>query len=240
MELLLDDLYQKERLTADIISATVHKFQGSERDVMIFDTVEGAPQSRAGMLLTGKDSERLINVAITRTKGKFIHVSNKSFIRRYVFQGKTLRQLVEHQVKNQQSVETKDIGNWIRHQHSKLHWMHARKLDNVFHDIDTARSSIVISLPAQTSLSPEWLEKLKKRDKIVKLTVISESDWIGLRPEHRVAESLSFPFIMVDQQFLWLGLPLEGAKEIQPPYVAVRLDSEKVCEYFIGQLIAKE
>ena len=79
MELLLEDIYEKERYEADIIAATVHRFQGSERDVMIFDTVDSEPQNRAGMLLTGKDSERLINVAITRTKGKFLHVSNQRF-----------------------------------------------------------------------------------------------------------------------------------------------------------------
>ena len=59
MELLLDDIYKKERYEADIIAATVHRFQGSERDVMIFDTVDCFPQNNPSMLLTGKDSERL-------------------------------------------------------------------------------------------------------------------------------------------------------------------------------------
>ena len=239
MDLILDDLYQNERMTADIIAATVHRFQGSERDVMIFDTVEGPPQSRAGMLVTGKDSERLINVAITRTKGKFLHVSNQAFIRRYVFKGKTLRTLVDHQVKNQQMVDRRDIGTWIRHQHPKLQWIHARKLEKVFQDMDRARESIVISLPTQTSFTEEWLEKLENRGEFVKLIVISEYDWGVLKPEQTVAESLSFPFVMIDRKLLWLGLPLEGAKEIQPPYVAARLDSEKVAEYLISQFITK-
>ncbi|NCU18874.1 AAA domain-containing protein, partial [Pallidibacillus pasinlerensis] len=49
-----------------IVAATVHKFQGSERDMIIFDTVDSYPQSRTGMLLTDKNSEKLINVAVTR------------------------------------------------------------------------------------------------------------------------------------------------------------------------------
>ena len=69
MEKLLADLYKNELQQADIVSATIHRFQGSERDVMVFDTVDSYPQNRAGMLLIGKESERLINVAITRTKG---------------------------------------------------------------------------------------------------------------------------------------------------------------------------
>jgi len=240
MELILEDLYEKERRLADIIAATVHRFQGSERDVMIFDTVEGAPQTRAGMLVTGKDSERLINVAITRTRGKFIHVNNQAFIRKHVFQGKTLRQLVDHQVKKQQLVETKDIGTWIRHQHPQLQWMHARRLEKVFQDFDSVRESIVLSLPAQTRLTAEWEEKLKSRSKSVKLTVVSNEQWQNLQPEQRMAESLPFPFIIIDEALLWLGLPLEGAKEIQPPYVAARLESVKVSNYLLSQIITKE
>ncbi|MEH7415397.1 AAA domain-containing protein [Neobacillus drentensis] len=240
MDMILEDLYEKERTLADIIAATVHRFQGSERDVMIFDTVEGAPQTRAGMLITGKDSERLINVAITRTRGKFIHVSNQAFIRKHVFQGKTLRQLVDHQVKKQQVVETKDIGRWIRHQHPQLQWMHARRLEQVFQDLDSARVSIVLSLPEQTRLTSEWEEKLKNRSKSVKLTLVSNDLWQDLQPEQIIPESLPFPFIIIDEELLWLGLPLEGAKEIQPPYVAARLESVKVTNYLLSQLITRE
>ncbi|ETI68885.1 AAA domain-containing protein [Neobacillus vireti] len=240
MELLLEDLYENERLTTDIIAATVHRFQGSERDVMVFDTVDGEPQARAGMLLTGKDSERLINVAITRTKGKFIHVSNQSYIRKHVYHDKTLRQLVEHQEKHRQTVRTREIGTWIKHQHPRLQWLHALKLEKVFRDIAGARSSIVISLPSQTALPPQWKEKLTNRDKLVKLTVISGEEWFELQPDYRLDENLSFPFIIIDRRLLWLGLPVEGAKGIQPPFIAARLDSEKASEHFLGQFLIKE
>ncbi|WML39897.1 AAA domain-containing protein [Neobacillus sp. OS1-2] len=240
MELVLEDLYDMERSTADIIAATVHRFQGSERDVMVFDTVDGEPQTRAGMLLTGNDSERLINVAITRTKGKFIHVSNGSFIRKHVYNGKTLRQLVEHHERHQQTIETREIGTWIRNQHPRLQWMHARKLEKVFQDVAVARSSIVISLPSQTVLSPQWQGTLLNRNKRVKLTVLSAEDWLELQPDYRLDENLSFPFIIIDQQLLWLGLPIEGTRITKPPFIAARLDSEKVSEFFLDQFLKKE
>ncbi|CAH2713719.1 RecBCD enzyme subunit RecD [Neobacillus rhizosphaerae] len=240
MELLLGDLYEKELSTADIIAATVHRFQGSERDVMIFDTVDGEPQSRAGVLLTGNDSERLINVAISRTKGKFINVSNQAFIRRHVYKGKTLRQLVEHQERHQQAVDTEEIGKWIRNQHPRLHWMHGLKLEKVFQDIAGAKSSIVVSLPVQTVLSEQWKEKLINRKKEIKLTVISLEEWLELQPDDWLDKSLSFPFIMIDQQLFWLGLPLEGAKRVRPPFIAARLDSSKVSENLLDQFLMKE
>lgn len=235
MELLLEDIYESELLTADIISATVHRFQGSERDVMIFDTVDSYPQDRAGMLLTGKDSERLINVAITRTKGKFIHVSDQSFIRKHVYNGKTLRLLVQHQEKEKQTVRTNEIGEWIRHQHAKLRWVHALKLEQVLEDIHLAFSTIVISIPVQTNLPEHWKEILKNRKDHVGLTIISDQPWDVLKPDRWIKEPLSFPFVMIDHRFFWLGLPLEAVKGNKPPFITVRLDSEKVCQFFLEQ-----
>jgi len=234
MDMLLEELYDKERSEADIIAATVHRFQGSERDVMVFDTVDSSPQDRAGMLITGKDSERLINVAITRTKGKFVHVSNRNFIQRHIYKGKTLRQLVDHQVRNNQTVTTKDIGSWIRNQHPKLRWIHARKVEAVFKDLRSAKSSITISLPEGSIVSEEWDKQLLNREKRIKLTVISKQKRSNC--DVWMDESLPFPFVMIDEKVLWLGIPLEGAKDVQPPFVAARLSSSKVCEYLLKQL----
>lgn len=233
MEMLLEELFEKERSHADIIAATVHRFQGSERDVMIFDTVDSAPQDRAGMLLIGKDSERLINVAITRTKGKFLHVSNRNFIENHIYQGKTLRQLVDHQVRNNQTVTTKEIGSWIRNQHPKLCWIHARKLEAVFQDLNSAKSSITLSLPKGTHLLDEWNNQLLNRGRI-NLTIISDQKWSI--SDVWLDESFPFPFVIIDEKVLWLGLPLEGASGVQPPYVAARLCSSKVCEYLLKQI----
>ncbi|MBB2481769.1 AAA family ATPase [Bacillus sp. APMAM] len=234
MEMLLEEIYEKERSGADIIAATVHRFQGSERDVMIFDTVDSTPQDRAGMLVTGKDSERLINVAITRTKGKFLHVSNRNFIESHLYKGKTLRKLVDHQVRNKQTVTTKEIGSWIRNQHQKLRWIHARKVEAVFQDLRSATSSITISLPEGTKLSEEWNRQLINRGKQIKLTVISNQKWRSC--DVWIDQRFPFPFVIIDDKILWLGLPLEGAKGVQPPFVAARLRSNNVCEYLLKQI----
>ena len=51
-----------------VLAATVHKFQGSERDMMIFDTVDSYPQERPGVLFFDQN-HRLVNVAVTRARG---------------------------------------------------------------------------------------------------------------------------------------------------------------------------
>lgn len=234
MELLLEEVYVKERSGADIIAATVHRFQGSERDVMIFDTVDSAPQDQPGMLVTGKDSKRLINVAITRTKGKFIQVSDRNFIEGHVFKGKTLRQLVDHQAHNNQTVTMNEIGSWIRNQHPKLRWIHARKVEVIFQDLRSANSSITICLPEGNKLSEEWNQQLENREKRIKLTVISTQQW-G-KCDVWLDKNFSFPFVIIDDKVLWLGLLFEGVKGIQPPYVAARLSSSKWCQYLLKQM----
>jgi Cdc6-like AAA superfamily ATPase len=236
MEALLEDVFQGETSEADIIAATVHRFQGSERDVMIFDTVDGYPQERPGMLLFGRESERLINVAITRTKGKFIQVSDTSFISNQISRGKTIRKLVEHQLGNTQAIFPKDIGKWVTTQHPKLKWSHAKKLDQVMNDISKAKSSIILSYPNTSVLGSQWIEILNSRSTGVELTIVSERGMANINVDHQVSSKFPFPFILIDQRVLWLGIPLEGANRIHPPYVAARLDSISIGEYLLKQI----
>ncbi|WP_346726696.1 DEAD/DEAH box helicase [Bacillus suaedaesalsae] len=222
MQLLLQDIYAKELTTSDIIAATVHKFQGSERDVMVFDSVDSFSQTRASMLLTGKESERLLNVAITRTKGKFIHVGDTAFIQKHVYRGKTIRSLVEYQLSKKQQILPREIGTWIKNQHPHLQWMHALKHDRLFHDIDNAKESILLCMPKTTSLPETWTEKLKQVPNKVKVEQFNEV--------------LPFPFVLIDGRFLWLGVPVIPTKVLKPPYVAVRLESEEIGQYLFNQI----
>ncbi|GAB4425560.1 MAG: hypothetical protein Kow0031_05150 [Anaerolineae bacterium] len=78
--------------------ATVHRFQGSENDVIIFDTVEGPPRRKAGKLVVGaQDSTamRLANVAVSRAKGKFISLVNLDYLRFNLNDSDSFRQLVD-------------------------------------------------------------------------------------------------------------------------------------------------
>jgi superfamily I DNA and/or RNA helicase len=64
---------------------TVHRFQGSERDVVIIDTVDTAPLS-PGVLLAGQTpasaAPNLINVSLSRARGKLIIVSDVAYFAR--------------------------------------------------------------------------------------------------------------------------------------------------------------
>ena len=79
---LINTLLMDCKGSEGIVCATVHQFQGEEKDVIIFDSVEsptGNVQTELGKMFTSEGADRLINVAITRAKGRFILVSNAKF-----------------------------------------------------------------------------------------------------------------------------------------------------------------
>jgi hypothetical protein len=72
-------------LDIDVTVATVHKFQGSERSVVIFDVCDAFPQQKASRL-TGHAPDiarRLMNVGISRAKGKLVVLADRQFISNY-------------------------------------------------------------------------------------------------------------------------------------------------------------
>jgi len=74
-----DEFGKKDR---SIACTTVHQFQGSERNVILFDPVESYPSHGMGYLMEKNENQsvdRLINVAVTRAKGKFITISNSKY-----------------------------------------------------------------------------------------------------------------------------------------------------------------
>lgn len=82
-----------------ITVSTVHQFQGSETDAVIFDTVDFLRQPKAGYLLSQESEEddvalRLLNVAVTRARGKFILLTNARYFATRLPQSSTLRGLI--------------------------------------------------------------------------------------------------------------------------------------------------
>lgn len=78
-------------------AATVHRFQGSERDVILLDLVDAAPETGASAL-TGKDADtalRLLNVAASRARARLIVIADVEFVRRRHPRASPARALVD-------------------------------------------------------------------------------------------------------------------------------------------------
>jgi superfamily I DNA and/or RNA helicase len=68
-----------------IVCSTIHRFQGQESDVVIIDMVDAAPM-RPGILLTergpGSSARNLLNVSLSRARGKLILVADVDYFER--------------------------------------------------------------------------------------------------------------------------------------------------------------
>jgi very-short-patch-repair endonuclease len=80
-EELRADLRGSRSQSPRINIGTVHSFQGGQSDVVIFDLVDGSPRSGPGALLRGDMGMRLINVALTRARGKRIVIADTEWVR---------------------------------------------------------------------------------------------------------------------------------------------------------------
>ena len=137
-------------------------------------------------------------------------------------------------------VQMNAIGYWIKHQHPRLQWMHARKIEKVFEDITTAKREVILVLPNSFTLSEAWITMLKNCPSSLKVTIISEKVNHDLPVNHIVSNSIPFPFIVIDQKYVWLGVPIEASNRAQPPYVAARLESGAFAEQLLNQVIVAE
>lgn len=77
---LLHVLAKEHHLGDNVKIATVHRFQGNQKDVIIVDLVDGPP-FKPGTLLTNAQAKCLLNVAFTRAKGKLVLVANCEYLR---------------------------------------------------------------------------------------------------------------------------------------------------------------
>ena len=78
---VIKQLLRDHNLKQKVEIGTIHQFQGSEADVVIFDMVDGPGRSKLGQLLVGDTGLRLVNVAISRARGKFILLADQQWCR---------------------------------------------------------------------------------------------------------------------------------------------------------------
>jgi hypothetical protein len=143
--------------------ATVHRFQGDENDLIIFDAVDGEPQSKAGRLLQGgmdSTAMRLINVAISRARGKFIGLFNRTYLRTHLGPTDSVHALL-HDLTTRTPITA---ATWSRQSpHSLFHpdlpglalFRNSQEAqESVMQDLPTAREEIAIAWP--TRLTPDY------------------------------------------------------------------------------------
>lgn len=216
----------REKAATNLRCATVHQFQGSESDVVYFDAVESYPSKKPGWLM-GRDFNaimRLINVAVTRSKGKLVTVANSRFWENnYKGSTHTFYRLVSY---------LKEKGNVVSHMHNdtlkelilhlsskagpQFYFDFEKYMGPLKTDIERAKGRIIVSLPKG--------DLFEKHSRILSCLKKAQENGVQLLIKcNRYAElpeswkdyamgttNATFPLIMIDDKITWYGVPEAG------------------------------
>lgn len=209
--------------TTDVACSTVHQFQGSERDLIVFDAVESYPASKVGWLM-GKVMDsvtRLINVAITRARGKLIVVANSKFWEmRFDGTQHIFWRLVKHLTATGKEITIKDksLAPYIAELPFTKNLCYYGYLndaiDDLRIDVSKAREKIVISIPdgeldaeTQGTVLKIITDAAKNGIRVLCKTNGYEKLPEGWKNITWASENAIFPLIMIDDRVAWYGLP---------------------------------
>lgn len=210
------------RKESRISCATVHQFQGSESDIIIFDAVESYPKSAVGYLM-GKDPDniaRLINVAVTRAKGKLITVANDKFWDNlYTGTNHIFYKLLNY-IKDGHNVVSNHSKTFLPYlennspgQTIQLYTNEDAAIFMLENDLEKAKGRVVISLPsgklrdtndkiigAIDKVHARGIDILMKSNKCAELPDTWKKYCVG-------TENATFPLIVIDDETAWYGIP---------------------------------
>lgn len=195
--------------------ATVHKYQGSERDVIIFDTVDGNPK-RPGLLTigdAGTTAARLANVAISRARGKFIVICNYDYLQAKLSHVDSFWQLISRTSKD--GVMTKPTWSPLPTQleDGLVHYpTKASAQQALVDDMDAAKEEIAITTPVELSQRNFPIHMLRAYDPSrirVFMTAKQERDLpSGIANSHKRTGrvTVSTNVVGIDRAIIWFTL----------------------------------
>ncbi len=206
-----------------IATATVHQFQGSEKDVIVFDAVDCYLQKYPGTLLTSQNNDyanRLFNVALTRARGKFVAAAN----REYLFDKNISHNLMFTKLLVQNFEQTRcaygyNIKKEIQCENKTFSWLDDDYAERIFlSDFVRAKKEIRIDIPGPLTDKSSFLKhlngeigNLKKRGVKVFIRVKSKDFLPDFMRKYAIVNNYIYnPVTIIDSHIVWFGMPSSG------------------------------
>ena len=224
---MIRDLQEQDDRFSGISAATVHQYQGSEKEVIIYDAVDCFRMPFPGTLLSSKKdgrADRLFNVAVSRTEGKFLIVANMDFFRRKRISKELLfTKAVKHLKAEDAIISGDEIISEVETEDNEKSLYYVSSGDDAWNeyieDIRSAKKSIRIDIPRvleDDSIKISELENAlndKERNGISIEIRHEESVSLisGLECFARVLPYVDQPVTLIDQSTIWYGEPISAA-----------------------------
>ncbi|HHW01577.1 MAG TPA: AAA family ATPase [Thermoanaerobacterales bacterium] len=247
---ILMDIFRGRPLNKiPVTAATVHQFQGSEKDIIIFDCVDSYRQTRPGVLLTGQDLDkamRLINVAVSRARGKFIGVAHKGFWDNRLNKNDMLNKMFVYLKEKGKYIFEEEIVEILKESIADRlpnvpRWFYREDyVDILLKDFKEAKKEIYIDVPHGELVENVdwWDEVLKSSKKGILVNIRCESvEDIPTKLRH-IAREASFiwsPITIIDQNIIWYGHPMKTMEKVE--YMPImRFEGQKTARMLVSML----
>lgn len=208
-----------------IACSTVHQFQGSERNLIIFDAVESYPSPKAGWLMSKNDNgsiTRLVNVAITRARGKFVAIAHHGFWKQNFSEiHHTFYELLRFIFERGNVVDVKAdaLKNYIFSLEHCTGTTPFSDFDEAFQqlkaDLFNAKKEILVSVPNAGAFSEkesrilQHLLDCKRRGISLKIKAKDIDSLPNEWHSHAIkSDNSDMPLISIDKKIIWYGIPL--------------------------------
>ncbi|MBR3431349.1 MAG: AAA family ATPase [Clostridia bacterium] len=214
------DLADRDAVNHKITCATVHQFQGSEQDMIVYDAVDCYRMPYPGMLLSSEQNNyanRLFNVAVTRARGKLISLVNTE----YMENKKLSVTLMFRQMMDMLSVDAKRGTQILKEMdHSVLQAAADHSLDARFlEELGRAECEVRIDIPGRMDAEPAFigklvtaLQKLNRAGTTVIIRAENKQELPAeIRPMAIENEYVANPVVLIDKKITWFGQPASGA-----------------------------
>lgn len=233
--------------TEGLTAATIHRFQGAERDAVVLDLVDAFPQRGPGVLLSRREggaAQRLINVAVTRARGKLVVLAHREFLAGRLPGDAAVRQLFRFIEHNGQLVNgsrlVEGLPDQINGNALKITLHPHRRPALQALDEDLRRAKVVqmdwpaaAGPPARTAVAG-LNRALARGARLYLRTGIPASLPPELRPYVATKAGVLAPLTILDRQVLWYGCPWPEDGRVD--HFSVRVHSERFCRTMLNLL----
>ena len=212
------DLTKANENTFEISCATVHQFQGSEKEIIVYDAVDCYRMHHPGMLLSSEFNDyanRLFNVAMTRARGKFIAVANVDYMSRKNLSKELLfKQLIDQQKSNSNMVSGNQLLSEITNNAIIQFYDEKDSIKIFLEDLEKSKIEINIDIPSKPIVDNDFkkmfdlLKKLKEKGVKIIVRVEDKKD-IPLEYQSIIVQNSSVmnPIAILDKKIIWYGMP---------------------------------
>jgi hypothetical protein len=243
---------------------TVHRFQGSQRPVVVIDTVAGAGSklgafySETGLSLT---TCRLLNVALSRAQDHLIVVADVGFLTEQLSPGSEARKMLDHLVSRAHRLAVDDLipvraaadlSGLSEEELARPAFFPADEVRRAIEwDIEHAARSLEIYCPFLRGQSVSyWLRRLEPRissgirvtvytrpadEGSVEAELVADLRQAGCEVSYR--ERMHEKVVIVDETVLWHG-SLNLLANVGPTDLMMRVTDASACEQ-VRRIMAK-